>query len=634
MRNGFPGNRSGPTFFLLSGKTKNPAYTDEFLERNGAAKYSSVIMTPTGYLTTESWKDIVTRHIAGVWHVVIEEAAKLGIDEATARKLYIGQFFDGFGVHTKELMQLLEFALSNMICAVENRDSSEMCQAFDKWVAKAGKKRGRDMIDVLRRSHIDPMIDQWTLVIVGLAMLRDCDASNVWECSFIAVNMHPLHRIPLEDWLDKIRGFTRAAEKFDDEVIDLSAMLPKAWLESPLTKRQTWLKTIKDHNAEYDVELLGNLRKQGMTLQILANIFKIYEAEKKIAAGTSVSTYSSKVKPSTPSPEPTPAAKPTRQPGQMIYHLFKIPKGFDMTPTEKLEHAITVRNRTLGPKAGTTVSPYLDVEISSSNQTLLELKPEDVNMYRVLQESTCKTTMRRKVARRTLTALGSASGLCGILNGPDEVRMLKANLKFAESLEEIRAAEKKIREEAAEVKKQKKTKAKKKKETQAKAREQKRKVVYETALEKLGLAEGFETVYRRHIKDLTGPQLKAVAFFQLGESLTGNVGDMRKDMQTLLAVDPNYDPEADEDGIPEYPTQDELFEEPSSSSSEEAREVIEFEYLYIGDIVEVYWKGEDQWFEGNITDVDAVDRQFEIFYKADSKKLWHDEKYYPVREPL
>ena len=48
----------------------------------------------------------------------------------------------------------------------------------------------------------------------------------------------------------------------------------------------------------------------------------------------------------------------------------------------------------------------------------------------------------------------------------------------------------------------------------------------------------------------------------------------------------------------------------------------------------MYWKGEDQWFEGSITDVDAVDRQFEVFYKTDSKKLWHDEKYYPVRETL
>ena len=388
LRNGFPGNRSGPTFFLLSGKTKNPVYTDEFLERNGAAKYSSVIMTPTGYMTREAWAEIIPLHIKGVWHVVIEECAKLGVDEATARKLYIGEFFDGFGAHTKSIMQLVQMAQANFICAVENRDSSEMNQAFDKWVAKAGKKRARNAIDMLRRANIDPMIDQWTLVMVGLAMLRDCDQSNVWECSFIAVNMHPLHRIPLEDWLDKIRGFTRAAEKFEDEVINLSDMLPKVWLETLLNTRQTWLKTIKDHNEDYDVELLGNLRQQGMPLQILANIFKIYEVEKKIKAGTAVSTYKSKGKPSTPTPEPTPAAKPTKsKPGQMIYHLFKVPKDFGLTPTEKLEHAITVRNRTLGPKAGTTVSPYLDVEISSTNQSLLQLKPEDVNMYRVLQES-------------------------------------------------------------------------------------------------------------------------------------------------------------------------------------------------------------------------------------------------------
>lgn len=45
----------------------------------------------------------------------------------------------------------------------------------------------------------------------------------------------------------------------------------------------------------------------------------------------------------------------------------------------------------------------------------------------------------------------------------------------------------------------------------------------------------------------------------------------------------------------------------------------------------MYWEGENKWFEGTITDVDAVDRQFEVFYKSDSKKLWHEAKYYPVR---
>ena len=313
----------------------------------------------------------------------------------------------------------------------------------------------------------------------------------------------------------------------------------------------------------------------------------------------------------------------------MIYHLYKLPKGYDATPEEKFEHAITVRNRTLGPAAATTISPYLDVEVTEMNKNLLQLKPEDVNMYKVLQESTCKSTMRRKVAKRTLTALGSASGMCGILNGPEQLKKLKANLQFAQSIEECRAREKELKQQAADARKQKQIKAKKKKQARAESLKQKRQMQYSKALEKLGLQDG-ATVYRRHVKYLTGPQLKAVAFFQMGKTLTGNVGDMKTAMQTLLPLDPCPDVE--------YPTQDadgyeDVDDMSTSDESEEttASDIIEFENLYIGDIVEVYWEGEDKWYEGTVQDVDAVDRQFEVFYKVDSQKLWHDAKYYPVR---
>ena len=473
LRNGFPGNTSGPTFFLLAGKKKNPVYTDEFLERHGAKKYSTIVMTPTGYLTAEAWDIIIPLHIKGVRHIVTEECAKLGVDKATADKLLIGQFFDGFGIHTKSFIQLILFAVHNFLCAVENRDSSEFAQAFDQWVARAGKKKGRDMIDMLRRSNVSPIIDQWALVNVGLAMLRDCDSSNVWEASFIAVNMHPHHRISFDDWMDKIDNFTRAGEKFDDEVIDLSSMLPKVWLETPLPKRQAWLATIKEHNANFDVNLIAELRTQHMPLQIATQMFKIYHCEKRIADGNFVRKFKSKVGASKSSQKKRVTSTPAKR-GTMFYHLFKIPESHNMTlsPLEKLQHAITVRNRTLGPEAATTVSPHLDVEVTPMNQALLELKPEDVNMYNVLQQSTCKSKMRRKIAKRTLTALGGASGLCGILNGSEQLKQLKvmisftphltlsltrtkhiafqqANLQFAQSVEEVKAAEKKLKAEAA-----------------------------------------------------------------------------------------------------------------------------------------------------------------------------------------
>ena len=97
-------------------------------------------------------------------------------------------------------------AENNIVAVVEGRDSSEINQAFDRFtavscrfVARAGKRRASIALDQLRRSHVTPIISQWDLVLVGLSMLRDCEQSKVWENSFLAVNMHPHHRISLED---------------------------------------------------------------------------------------------------------------------------------------------------------------------------------------------------------------------------------------------------------------------------------------------------------------------------------------------------------------------------------------------------------------------------------------------------
>ena len=148
---------------------------------------------------------------------------------------------------------------------------------------------------------------------------------------------------------------------------------------------------------------------------------------------------------------------------------------------------------------------------------------------------------------------------------------------------------------------------------------------------KIGLPSG-ATVYRRYVADLTGPQLKAIAFIHMGKKLTGSVKDIRKEMEELLPVDPDYDEEAAALGVPKYPTQDDVFSDPGSSSEETtASDLIDFDHLYIGDIVEVYWQGENTWYEGHVIDVDAVDRLFEIHYKSDSQKLWHAPEDYPVR---
>ena len=383
IRSGFASNAQGPTMFLPPGKVRNPVFSDEFLRAQGAPPYSTVVMTPNGFLTDEAWVLIVPHLIKGTRAVVTAHAKTLGIDEETANKLLVGMTFDGFKTHLKNLDELINMADANILAVVEGRDSSEINQPFDRFVARAGKRRAAITLEQVRRSHITPVVDIKMLMLVGLQMLRDCAQSRVWENSFIACNLHPHHRISVKDWLKKIGHFVVAAEKFEDEVIDDRSLLPSAWNDTPLAQRQKWLRLIAHDGAvpSWDVDLIQKLRDAGMPLALISNMFKIYAVERRLEQKLLGA-------PSTLSTPSTPKSKPQKvkvTPNNMIYHLFKVNVP-GMSPIQRFQHAVTVRNRTYGPKA-TTPSPYLDLEITADNRKFLKLRPEDVNMHRVLQVS-------------------------------------------------------------------------------------------------------------------------------------------------------------------------------------------------------------------------------------------------------
>lgn len=614
VRCGFASNASGPTFVLLAGITINPAYSDKFLHEHGAALHSKIIMTPTAFLTDEAWKLIVPHLIEGLRHVVRCHAEKLGIDRATADQLLIGLTFDGFKCHLKNFAELINMASKNILALVENRDSSEINQAFDRFVARAGKRRAAICLDQFRRSHISPIIDQWTLVLVGLAMLRDCSQSNVWENSFVAVNMHPHYRVPFCQWLEKIAPFVNAAAKFEREEVDERAMLPADWRQQPLAFRQKCLKIIDDEGADWNVELIAKLRQVGMALKTVANMFRIYAAEKRMQA-----------KPKQRERAPAASTPPAITPNKMIYHVYN-PNVEGMSPIDKFWHAVTVRNRTLGPDRGTTVSPHLDVEVSEDNKRLLCLKPEDVNMHRVLRESTCRAGgKRRKVARRILNALGGMSGYAHFVNDPDQVREIEQNMKFAQSLEAVKHAERDIK---------------------ARAAKEKRDKAWAQAIVKMGLASDSK-VFQEHVvgTKLTIPQMKAVAFVECGEVITGNAAAVRRELIGLLPKRPAGD-ETDDDLPPllEVETSSSSGTESSSESGDESTEEeaqcaaqqtmanmyidISVRDMTIGETVEVYWQGEKRWYEA---DFDPALRQFTAFYFVDEEHLVHNEDDYKVR---
>ena len=129
IRCGAPANISASTFWLLTGKTRNPVFTDEFLVEHGAAPFSSIIMTENAFLTDDAWRQLVPLLIKGIRYQVATAAARLcGIDVETAKKLLVALAFDGFKVHLKNMLELVLFAEHNVLCACEARDSSEVNQ--------------------------------------------------------------------------------------------------------------------------------------------------------------------------------------------------------------------------------------------------------------------------------------------------------------------------------------------------------------------------------------------------------------------------------------------------------------------------------------------------------------------------
>ena len=599
IRSGFASNSQGPTFFLPPGKVRNEVLTDKFLIDNGAVYGSTVVMTPNGYLTDEAWLVIVPLLIKGLRQVVTDYAASIGINEDDANELIIGLTFDGFKTHVKNLVQLINMSNSNILAVVEGRDSSEINQPFDRFVAKAGKRRASITLDAIRRSHITPVIDHWTLVLVGLQMLRDATTSDVWMNSFLATNMHPHYRLSLDDWLQKIHPFVEAADKFETEVVDMVALLPAEWRKQPLTRRQQWINIIDEDGASWDVDLIAKLRGAGMNLSILINMFKIYNAEKRILEQLS-SNHASTPKKSLN----TERKENMKDKGKMFYHLFN-PKVEGMSPLDKFKHAVTVRNHIYGPKKATVVSPFLDVEVTPDNEKFLRLTNEDVNMHNVLQQSTCKKGKRRRVAKRCLNALGGVSGFCGFMNGPEQLREMKLNLKFAESVEEVKNAENELKLLKA---------------------EKKRQHYYAMARKKCKL-KPTEKFVKSHASKLTIEQIKAVAFLDCGGiKMAGKLSNMREKLSFILP---------DDLGVPDYETQDAHVYESGCDSGNDTgytteSDIIKFDDLFIGDKVEVYWPAEHSWFEGEIKDVDLVDKQFEVAYK-DNTKFWHEYQDFPVR---
>ena len=66
LRTAACGGATGPTTFLMNGAKIKTGYTDQFLRKHGAAPGSSVVMTPSAFMTEDAWLEIAAKRADGI----------------------------------------------------------------------------------------------------------------------------------------------------------------------------------------------------------------------------------------------------------------------------------------------------------------------------------------------------------------------------------------------------------------------------------------------------------------------------------------------------------------------------------------------------------------------------------------
>lgn len=212
----------------------------------------------------------------------------------------------------------------------------------------------------------------------------------------------------------------------------------------------------------------------------------------------------------------------------MLYHIYNPdPK---WTPTQKFNYVIQFRNRHLGTKTINTYS-YLNLEMSQDNMRFLQLNPEDINMFKVLQESTCKNGKRRRTAARTLNTLGYMSGTSAILNDSKRVKEMYDDLGFVKAFEEVRYKEKQSAEAAVKNREDEKKLTAAAREQKLKKRSESNTLCYGSLLSSLGV----DRVSSDHVSSLTGKQIDTVAWVQYNQTvLKGRVSQKREKLLSII----------------------------------------------------------------------------------------------------
>ncbi len=450
VRCGNAANNEGPCFFLLQGKHRRAAYTRKYLEEHGAPVHSDIIMTPSAFMTDEAWAELVPKLVEGI------RAMPVIRDHPEA---YVLLTLDGFKSHTKAASSILVFHNSKILLVVEHRASSTLNQAFDKHVAKLSKSTCHTAIDEL--ADAGETVDQWRLVTVALGGTARSSNSAVWATSHLAVNMNPRCRVGIDEWLERIPYAVAAARVFSTDEAGVVTLLPAFRRKMAPEKKVHILQLVREHDNQWDMSLVNDLRTAGMKFDEVSHIIKIVVVEEAAAAApaiaaassantaasvtatttTTTTTTTKTATGSTATATSSPASSATA-PAFERYTLH--PTNLKGNNAARFAHLVQYRNTFNSVNDATTISSHLDISMTQVQKTVVGPTVFDVNNRDMLQSSCMRDGhghASHKIAKRTLNQAGILLGKATLLTDGVLVKRIKGVLQLGANIEAIKSTE-------------------------------------------------------------------------------------------------------------------------------------------------------------------------------------------------
>ena len=424
--------------------------------------------------------------------------------------------FDGFKSHVNVLAALQKFYEAKIRAAKEDGGTSATNQAYDQQQAKQDKSATRQLLD-MARSAIEGRMDQWQLVGVIATAIKNLP-EDIWEKSFISVNLHPHHRVPFEDWIEKISNVVTTGEKNymrTNEASYFDAM-PALWKKMTVETRRrvvdmvdgfvaTAVGTESPWRKENVLQLvrfcpLADVPKLRTCYMVAKEHPDVLDGRRRLIAsdavgeenaegtgeGNNVDADSEDEGRETGDVQEPDAVQDAR--GQLsLYSLSSyslkppplLPPDFRTNPQAQknlVKHMCNFGARAEWESGKRQVSEWLDVEVSSDQERLLNPTALDTIQGYILQASSGKEARKRLPQRRLNLIDGCINSYSSVLNSDGRMKLIKEANELAAVLADIdndRQAEKEARKERLIVEEEeKKRKAEEKREREQRNRDE------------------------------------------------------------------------------------------------------------------------------------------------------------------